>query len=841
MPQKQADAPLRPCPSADITQSFYNNMSPRSQSLVVIASTLALSLVFIFGTLKLTENKPTTDAINKPIIKKPDETPRYRQSVAEMLNYRLYGYSHPYSYRITEIIETGDVGLLSDFRTDFMSDFKVNFGSRINQNETENPSPQNILNFIIESLQKELRKAGIADENAIVGTIANHVCLALAPDGSERSHMWTETFETYLENNGTWHIRSERTWKEIEILREKRRQLNLTENSYREALRKIPESYAHYLTSLISGREANIVAINKLLELKDEERRPLEAIAKYRRARLTMSLEDWSSLTDRQTKERLAQIRDDLSAVPSHVNHGSLDPFLISHNAEYWIAYTRSILLPAERLIRLGEADFPGAFETYLRMPQCGEGNAVNSSYRLARKICADSAYSVCIGNEDLSRLVTLYLSAGGSNNASEMLSYDEARKACGIWLDELNRSHADLRFEAVRIALLQCRAERWTECLKTLKLAPAGDPLAALLRSRCNLRMNGDINTSLKLLDLTQSHEAPVAQANSSKAISLPEKLRDYTILIDLQERSNLVARAGGELAMCTLKKGDYVRALRLFETNGYAKEANYIGECVLSVDELKAAIDLDQPSNKREALPHMFWDEGITTTRKLLASRLFRVGRWDEAIQYLEPKLRVQAGTYVMLRRMGENEALDRRSRADAYWRAALIIGEIGEEILHAPFGLTWHSYDKQNDPNSRWQIPYSFLPDLRINHHQPEEDILPTQLFAPSANEIGRLKVWRAEHVDKPNRSERDARYETFSLTLKAALLLPVNDPAGGQILQYAGNLLKYREPKVANQAYRMLTSKFFDTPMGLAAAKSGWFAKDRITPPADVLKK
>lgn len=55
MPQKQADAPLRPCPSADITQSFYNNMSPRSQSLVVIASTLALSLVFIFAALTLTE------------------------------------------------------------------------------------------------------------------------------------------------------------------------------------------------------------------------------------------------------------------------------------------------------------------------------------------------------------------------------------------------------------------------------------------------------------------------------------------------------------------------------------------------------------------------------------------------------------------------------------------------------------------------------------------------------------------------------------------------------------------------------------------------------------------
>jgi uncharacterized protein len=55
MPQNPADAPLRPGPSADITQSFYNNMSSRSQTLVVIASALALSLVFIFAAIELTE------------------------------------------------------------------------------------------------------------------------------------------------------------------------------------------------------------------------------------------------------------------------------------------------------------------------------------------------------------------------------------------------------------------------------------------------------------------------------------------------------------------------------------------------------------------------------------------------------------------------------------------------------------------------------------------------------------------------------------------------------------------------------------------------------------------
>ncbi len=87
----------------------------------------------------------------------------------------------------------------------------------------------------------------------------------------------------------------------------------------------------------------------------------------------------------------------------------------------------------------------------------------------------------------------------------------------------------------------------------------------------------------------------------------------------------------------------------------------------------------------------------------------------------------------------------------------------------------------------------------------------------------------------------RSERDARYAAFELALKAARLLPDNDPAGAQIVQYAGNLLKYREPKAAMPAYRMLASRFPKTPYGQHAVAKKWFSPERPSPPSDILSR
>ncbi|MEY3851912.1 MAG: hypothetical protein RI910_892, partial [Verrucomicrobiota bacterium] len=66
-------------------------------------------------------------------------------------------------------------------------------------------------------------------------------------------------------------------------------------------------AYAYYFKSLVADRELAIKHMDDLLALPAEERLALNAIAKYRRARLKMSLEDWNRLDDAAAKERLTE------------------------------------------------------------------------------------------------------------------------------------------------------------------------------------------------------------------------------------------------------------------------------------------------------------------------------------------------------------------------------------------------------------------------------------------------------------------------------------------------------------------------------------------------------
>jgi hypothetical protein len=58
---------------------------------------------------------------------------------------------------------------------------------------------------------------------------------------------------------------------------------------------------------------------------------------------------------------------------------------------------------------------------------------------------------------------------------------------------------------------------------------------------------------------------------------------------------------------------------------------------------------------------------------------------------------------------------------------------------------------------------------------------------------------------------------------------------------KILQFAGNLLKFVEPKAANPAYVLLATRFKQTPYGEHALNRHWFSKERPNPPADIIAK
>ena len=95
--------------------------------------------------------------------------------------------------------------------------------------------------------------------------------------------------------------------------------------------------------------------------------------------------------------------------------------------------------------------------------------------------------------------------------------------------------------------------------------------------------------------------------------------------------------------------------------------------------------------------------------------------------------------------------------------------------------------------------------------------------------------------AANLVRPDRAHRSARYAVARHALQAAELLPDDDPAGAQILQFAGNLLKYREPAAAQPYYRLLATRFKGTPLGAYARNKRWFSPLACEPDPDWILK
>ena len=755
----------------------FARLLPLLRNSLIIVGALAFALGLAYLTDVLTD-KPLRPAATSHVVTHAQPTGRaltkeearhVEAERSESLDYELYGSSLRRGTNFADLMRNGDASLLSRLHLNFMDELKARFGDRICKDEKPEPTDDIILSEVVGALGAY--QAAQAEARAARGE----------PPATTAD---------------------------------------------------VPKAYALYEQSLATDRESAIRLMDELLALPAAERKPLAAIAKYRRARLTMSLEDWNALSDEAAKQRLAAIRADLTSVAGHAREGSLDPANISENTTYWLAHTRSMILPSERLIRMGEADFAGALDTYLRMPRRGHANAVNSSLWLAEKLCREGRFETLVGDPDLRMLITLFFLKRRYEIDIDNMEPEE-RRARGLeWLDALAAGGIDSSFAPAHVAMLQYSLDRWVDCAATARLLPPSDPLRRLLLSRCNLRLRGDLAVSRRLLASAESVDLTKKSADDTIRLAVNDSTLEC--VIDLRDPREIHDRVQGELGMVALAEGDFIEALRLFEESRHLSESFYVGECLLELEALKAYVDGRPLVRCDPKMDRSYYNEPLMNLRELVGSRLMRAGRLEEALEYVNPDLRARATSYVLLRRAAARTDLTDRARADAHWRSALLIGEIGETILHAPFGLSWSS-------GTGWHVGYGYSPRLRLGQAIEGETLPTMNLIGAGPEERRRLGDWKARHIEAPELSERDARYASFRHAMEAVRLLPDNDPAGAEILQYAGNLLKYRDPKAAVPAYRLLISRFPLTTHGKHALRAHWFSAVRSEPPADILSK
>jgi hypothetical protein len=412
------------------------------------------------------------------------------------------------------------------------------------------------------------------------------------------------------------------------------------------------------------------------------------------------------------------------------------------------------------------------------------------------------------------------------------MLTGDLIEQRRNEWLDALAKAKIDPAFAPGYIALLQYDCGRWQDCRRSAELMPPVEPLRKLLLARCQLRLDGDMSAARRLLDPRPNSAAAINP--SSKAAAPVTTQFNMTTLISLQEDKELRDRVQGELGLHALANNELDVALNCFEAGGYGVEALYVAECLLTLEELTQHVVTRRKAGQKPIKMESHWLEPFDDLEQELTSRLMRAGRLEEALEFVAPSIRSQATHYVLLRRGAERTDLGDRSRADSYWRCALAIRELGESILHAPYGQSWTS-------SGGWHVGYGYFPRLRLGKPLDDQPLPTMKLVAAGPEELRRLNEWQASHIDQPDLSERDARYASFRHALQAVRLLPDNDPAGGEILQYAGNLLKYRDPKAAQPAYVLLVTRFKETPYGKHALKARWFSSERPSPPSDIISK
>lgn len=609
-----------------------------------------------------------------------------------------------------------------------------------------------------------------------------------------------------------------------------------------------PLELSLYLASLETDSHEAIPLCERILALPANQRRNLTALAHYRVGRLLMIVTDWERLTVERAQARMRAIRDHLNAAKQAVKDGHPDICLISRQCDGWIAYSQSMIAPAKTLESLDVADFGQALRTYLAMGQRDESSGRTSALRLIAKLARDGAFAACAKDPDLRKLMTIFVCAGGGAVSTEtQLNQSAADQYSREWVRALESAGVKAEDDALRIASLQYSAGEWEKCAATLRTLPSDDAMAALLRSRLSLR-NQDIHGAIASLKPAINHgdTRPLSEYMSSASSRDYLNSSDYYLQADADDRDSWTARARGELGVLLLKNEEYVSAMGAFYYSSNERDACYIGECLLSVDELKREVDQNWHRPLMTA-GHPFLHNGRFVpvsheVRHLLARRLFRAGRWDDALPYFPDNVRETARRYVALRRKAQQWHFNRVNRADAYWRAALIMAEHGNSLIHSDFGHywsasgSWYVRDLEIEKTNWHERPD--LPKLRL---EIDNWKLPNTYAAPSEDERQRAKNWIKKNLDKPDYSHRIASYAAVDLIMQAVSYLPDNDVRGSMMLQYGGNILKYVDPKAANPAYRTLAIRFKQTPLGKHAWHHHWFSHADGSDDPDLLTK
>ncbi|HEY2950963.1 MAG TPA: hypothetical protein VGK40_00190, partial [Verrucomicrobiae bacterium] len=468
-----------------------------------------------------------------------------------------------------------------------------------------------------------------------------------------------------------------------------------------------------------------------------------------------------------------------------------------------------------EAKVHLEHKRFLKAIELYLEQADDDDLHAILSlRWTAAEAMRAGPETLRELAENPQARLVMTACAISANSQSSDPASLPPSG-AAAAWLEAVEAAGVSDAESAEQLALAAYQIGQMDTAQRWIKRA-RHSPVAQWLQAKLLVR-EGKLDQGLSLLAKV-APLFPLVPPDTNEVFH--PKFQDNLLLPRNGSPDNSAARrVRGELGVLRLALGDYIKALDAFLASGHWIDAAYVGERVLTVDELKAYVDrhwpedvarLSPPQQAEQALRQMRESSPGTTReqiRHLLARRLTRLLRGDEARAYYPAEVRPQFDQLVAALLQGEDESLSAEQRAAGFWGAARLVREHGSNLLATEVEPDWRACNYESG--------------VTVTTRATNEIAKLTQA---SADEIRRARAHRADPEARYH-----YLYQAAFLGLDAAKLLPNQTRQKAIVLCAAGSWIKYEHPVTADVFYKYLVRSCRRTPLGVAADRRRWFPK------------
>jgi len=357
-------------------------------------------------------------------------------------------------------------------------------------------------------------------------------------------------------------------------------------------------------------------------------------------------------------------------------------------------------------------------------------------------------------------------------------------------WLAALERTRVRNVASADRVALVAYQGGEVQLAARWLERAPADASLTIWLRAKLALRA-GNSAKAARLLHLLARR---FPEHNRWEKL---EGIVDY-------------ASVSGDLGLLHLARRQYTESLSLLVGGGHWLDAAYVAERVLTPEELVRFVRARR--GRTDADPGRLSDPGRSGDLAYLCGRrLARLGRYDDAREFLPGQQgRLLAALAQELER-GRNPRRGVAQRRESLWRASTIAREYGMELLGTEAEPDWFAFGG----NYELRATSRMRRDRTFSEHT---------LTRPSDHEKARLR-----RHGVANEQRWHYRYTAADLAWESLLLMPDDDAETARRFCVVGGWLKVRDPQAADRFYKALVVRCGKTELGRSADKLRWFPK------------